>query len=244
MAKSGQKADAFAKEIKGWSNIELGDGSVSEIAGHIKTDFNGYIAKNMPNAKSYGQVGKPDYANVFDAMIRDANRAVFVINGQRFASGDKNALSGNQLAAQVIGAFKQAVPTEKAQKAISTIMHQGGFGAFISMGMKVPYSPTGSNASVVLNELPGGEKFVARDMMSGHFLLPLLDDSSMNATYKLDVAPDGNTAILTLIANTGLTTGNSKGDTFGNVEFTQKVTFDLRPDMPVVTDVQLGQQLL
>ena len=81
-------------------------------------------------------------------------------------------------------------------------------------------------------------------MVSGHFLLPLLDDSSMKATLKLDVAPDGNTATLTLIANTGLTTGNSKGDTFGNVELTQKVTFDLRPDVPVVTDVQLGQQLL
>ena len=244
VAKSGQKADAFAKEIKGWSNIDLGDGSVSEIAGKIKTDFNGYIAKNMPNANSYGQVGKPDYDNVFGAMITDANRNVFVINGQRFAPGDKNALSGDKLAAQVVSAFKQAVPTEKAQKAISTIMHQGGFNAFITMGMKVPYSPTGSNESVVLNQLPGGEKFVARDMVSGHFLLPLLDDSSMKATLKLDVAPDGNTATLTLIANTGLTTGNSKGDNFGNVELTQKITFDLRPDVPVVTDVQLGQQLL
>ena len=177
-------------------------------------------------------------------MITDANRNVFVINGQRFAPGDKNALSGDKLAAQVVSAFKQAVPTEKAQKAISTIMHQGGFNAFITMGMKVPYSPTGSNESVVLNQLPSGEKFVARDMVSGHFLLPLLDDSSMKATLKLDVAPDGNTATLTLIANTGLTTGNSKGDNFGNVELTQKITFDLRPDVPVVTDVQLGQQLL
>ena len=150
----------------------------------------------------------------------------------------------DQLAAQVISAFKQAVPTEKAQKAISTIMHQGGFGAFITMGMKVPYSPTGSNESVILNQLPGGEKFVARDMMSGHFMLPLLDDSSMKATLKLDVAPDGNTATLTLIANTGLTTGNSKGDNFGNVELTQQITFDLRPEVPVVTNVQLGQTLL
>ena len=243
VAKSGQKADAFAKEIKGWSDIKLGDGSVSEIAGKIKTDFNGYIAKNMPNAASFTHAGKPDYDNVFGAMITDANRNVFVINGQRFAPGDKNALSGDKLAAQVVSAFKQAVPTEKAQKAISTIMHQGGFNAFITMGMKVPYSPTGSNESVVLNQLPSGEKFVARDMMSGHFLLPLLDDSSMKATLKLDVAPDGNTATLTLIANTGLTTGNSKGDNFGNVELTQQITFDLRPEVPVVTDVQLGQEL-
>ena len=44
---------------------ELGDRSVSEIAGHIKTDFNGYIAKNMPNAASFTHAGKPDYANVF-----------------------------------------------------------------------------------------------------------------------------------------------------------------------------------
>ena len=244
VAATGTKIDAVAKEIKGWSNIELGDGSVSEIAGKIKTDFNGYIAKNMPNAKSYGKDGKPDFDNVFGTMITDANRGVFVINGQRFDPKAKGSLQGDQLAAQVISAFKQAVPTEKAQKAISTIMHQGGFGAFITMGMKVPYSPTGSNKSVILNQLPGGEKFVARDMMSGHFMLPLLDDSSMKATLKLDVAPDGNTATLTLIANTGLTTGNSKGDTFGNVELTQKVTFDLRPEVPVVTNVQLGQQLL
>ena len=64
------------------------------------------------------------------------------------------------------------------------------------------------------------------------------------AKLPLDVAPDGNTATVTLVATAGLTEGSSPGDTFGQVQLTRQMTVDLRPDVPVVTDVKLAQTLV
>lgn len=111
---------------------------------------------------------------------------------------------------------------------------------FMAIAMKAPADP----GKVAMHQLPGANLFASRDMMTGNFLLPLMDDSSMRATFTLDVAPDGNTATVTLVATAGLTEGSSPGDTFGQVQLTRQMTVDLRPDVPVVTDVKLAQNLV
>ena len=119
-------------------------------------------------------------------------------------------------------------------------MHQGPVQNFMAIAMKAPADP----GTVPMHQLPGGNLFASRDMMTGNFLLPLMDDSSMTVNYTLDVAPDGNTATVTLVATAGLTEGSAKGDNFGNVQLTRQMTVDLRPDVPVVTDVKLAQTLV
>ena len=240
VAKSGQKADAFAKEIREWSDFGLGDSRVSEVANAMKADSNGYIAEKMAKPSSFGKDNRPDTANIFSTMVDDAHRSVYVINGQRFDPRAKNAIGGEKLGAQVIAAFKQAVPSEKAQKALSCLMQQGTVQNFIFIAMKAPADP----GTVPMHQLPGGNLFASRDMMTGNFMIPLLDDSSMNTNYTLDVAPDGNTATVTLVVTPGLTEGSAKGDNFGNVQLTRQMTVDLRPEVPVVTDLKVSQQLL
>ena len=111
---------------------------------------------------------------------------------------------------------------------------------FMSLAMKVPPDP----GEVAMHERPGADLFAHRDMTTGLFALPLLDNSTMQTTYTLDVAPDGNTATVTVSASPGLTEGFSPGDVFGHVQFTRQMTVDLRPDIPVVTDVKLAQKLV
>ena len=111
---------------------------------------------------------------------------------------------------------------------------------FMSLAMKAPPDP----GEVAMHERPGADLFVSRDMTTGLFALPLLDNSTMQTTYTLDVAPDGNTATVTVTASPGLTEGFSPGDVFGHVQLTRQMTVDLRPDIPVVTDVKLAQKIV
>ena len=239
-AGSGQRAESFASEIRQWRDFDLGDLHVTDVADAVKADSNADIAKKMADPGSFGNVNRPDAANVYSVMIDDAHRNVYVINGRRFDSSDPNSPHGEDLSRQVIAAFKGAAPSEKAQKALSCLMHQGMMQNFMSLAMKAPPDP----GEVAMHERPGADLFVSRDMTTGLFALPLLDNSTMQTTYTLDVAPDGNTATVTVTASPGLAEGFSPGDVFGHVQFTRKMTVDLRPDVPVVTDVKLAQKLV
>ena len=239
-AGSGQKAESFASEIRQWRDFDLGDLHVTDVADAVKADSNADIAKKMADPGSFGNVNRPDAANVYSVMIDDAHRNVYVINGRRFDSSDPNSPHGEDLSRQVIAAFKGAAPSEKAQKALSCLMHQGMMQNFMSLAMKAPPDP----GEVAMHERPGADLFASRDMTTGHFALALLDNSTMQTTYTLDVAPDGNTATVTVTASPGLTEGFSPGDVFGHVQLTRQMTVDLRPDVPVVTDVKLAQKLV
>ena len=239
-ADSGQRADSFASEIRQWRDFDLGDLHVTDVADAVKADSNADIAKKMADPGSFGNARRPDAANVYSVMIDDAHRNIYVINGRRFDSSDPNSPHGEDLSRQVIAAFKGAAPSEKAQKALSCLMHQGMMQNFMSLAMKAPPDP----GQVAMHERPGADLFVSRDMTTGLFALPLLDNSTMQTTYTLDVAPDGNTATVTVTASPGLTEGFSPGDVFGHVQLTRQMTVDLRPDIPVVTDVKLAQKLV
>ena len=208
-----------------------------------------YINKYMVSgANTPGTSGSETLAKLRDYSERrvliwendDAHRNVYVINGRRFDSSDPNSPHGEDLSRQVIAAFKGAAPSEKAQKALSCLMHQGMMQNFMSLAMKAPPDP----GEVAMHERPGADLFAHRDMTTGLFALPLLDNSTMQTTYTLDVAPDGNTATVTVSASPGLTEGSSPGDVFGHVQLTRQMTVDLRPDVPVVTDVKLAQKLV
>ena len=57
----------------------------------------------------------------------------------------------------------------------------------------------------------------------------------------LAVREKDNYSTVTVTASPGLAEGFSPGDVFGHVQLTRQMTVDLRPDVPVVTDVKLAQ---
>ena len=81
-------------------------------------------------AKSYTKTELPLIAR---AMTRDVSRSSITINGQAFAKGAETDFPA------VYSAFKKALPGEKAQKAISSIMHQGGLGDLTATMLKAPH---------------------------------------------------------------------------------------------------------
>ena len=175
--------------------------------------------------------------NIFDGMTKDLPRSYFTINGQTFT---KDAETDHQA---IYAAFKKALPAEKAQKAVSSIMHQGGLGDLTVTMMKCP---TMAENPVELFNLPGGKLLFQRDMSAdrGVFFKPLFDGNQA-AHFDLQVSPDGNTAVVEMRIESDLLMGGleDEGDSFGGIRLAQKLTIDLRPDVPVVTDVKLSQSV-
>jgi len=82
---------------------------------------------------------------------------------------------------------------------------------------------------------------VNRNFMSGKFKLTLIEP---HMSFALDVSPDGNTAVVTLKLDLGLLQGDNKNNFFGKAVIHQRITVDLTPDMPVVTNVNFAQELI
>ena len=62
-------------------------------------------------------------------------------------------------------------------------------------------------------------------------------------SYDLEVTPDGRTAVLTMRMQSPIMMGNAENvdEGFGQIRIAQKLTIDLTPDVPVVTDVKISQ---
>lgn len=61
-------------------------------------------------------------------------------------------------------------------------------------------------------------------------------------SFGLDVAPDGRTAVVTITFDANLEVGDKRNDFFGNALVQERITVDLAPDVPVVTDIRLSQE--
>ncbi len=80
---------------------------------------------------------------------------------------------------------------------------------------------------------------------NGVFTKPQFDPNQ-ELYYDLEVTPDGNTAVVTMRMESRVMMGHREDvdEGFGRFQLSQKLTIDLRPDVPVVTDVKLSQFLL
>jgi hypothetical protein len=82
-------------------------------------------------------------------------------------------------------------------------------------------------------------------MMSGLYETLLFEPSW---TFDLKVADDGRSAVLTITLDTKLEAGDGKrgegiDSTFGKAQIQERLTLDLTPETPVVTDVAFAQRL-
>ena len=138
----------------------------------------------------------------------------------------------------MIDAFRAAVPDPKARKALSVLMNQSGPGDLVQAIMHVPAD--GEGGPVNLHELGGADKLINRNAMTGLHMIALHEPTM---SFGLDVAPDGRTAVVTITLDTNLEVGDKRNDFFGNALVQERITVDLTPDVPVVTDIRLSQEL-
>jgi hypothetical protein len=68
-------------------------------------------------------------------------------------------------------------------------------------------------------------------------------NASQDLSYDLEVTPDGRTAVLTMRMQSPIMMGHTANvdEGFGQIRIAQKLTIDLTPDVPVVTDVKISQ---
>ena len=236
---SRRKAAETANSLRTTRSFSFGEPRVKELEDAIKARHNEYVAAQLaknpfPVATLHGST------NIFDAMTSDVSRSHVVINGQTFAKDDATDYQA------VYSAFKKALPAEKAQKAVSSLMHQGGLGDLTLTMMKHPFLPDDGGDPVELFNLPGADLLFQRDMTDDNaiFSKPQFD-ANQAPDYDLEVSPDGNTAVLTMRMESPIMMGHAANEDegFGTIQFAQKLTIDLTPDVPVVTDVKISQYI-
>ena len=226
-----------AKDLRTCGDFDFGEGGVKPVEDFFKRSHNAYIADTMSKDNEFGNEEDPVKGNIFRGMMSDINRSYFTINGQAFEKGENADIPA------ILGAFKQAIPSAKAQKAVSSIMHQGATSDLIMLMMKCPSAGGNGIPPTELHKLPGAGLIIQRDMNKDLYVKQLTH-AQPNVSYKLDVSPDGNTAVLSIELKDDILTGSIDEEQFGGLVLTQKLTFDLRPEEPVVTDCKLSQQLI
>lgn len=126
-------------------------------------------------------------------------------------------------------------------------MNQNAWGALTATLMKFP---SGAANPADLFKLPGSKLFFQREMRSQIFVKPVYS-GNQDLQYDLQVSPDGNPAVVTMRMESDLMVGDRAApgedddakalDSFGTIQFSQKLTIDLRPDVPVITDFKISQ---
>ena len=222
----------MARSISKWREFGPGQSGMPELESAIKDIINDEIVEMFKPERRDEKFIKAD-ENIHVTLKADANRSDYVINGVKCEHKQDS----------VIGAFKQALPSPKAQKAVSSFLHQGSGMNVLYPASHIPFD-TRNIESVDGSKLPGADGLVNRDYTSGKFIA-MINSNDDEKTYALDVAPDGKTAKATITLSTGMNQGYGRDDklmsTFGKYTVTQHVTIDLTADTPTVTEVKLSQ---
>ena len=124
-------------------------------------------------------------------------------------------------------------------------MHQGGLGALTATMLKAPMEPEDGGDPVELFNLPGAKMLFQRDMGEDRVFERPHFNASQDLSYDLEVTPDGRTAVLTMRMQSPIMMGHAANEDegFGQMRIAQKLTIDLTPDVPVVTDVKVSQYI-
>ena len=170
-----------------------------------------------------------DKDGLFDNFTADADRSYHTINGKALDK-DKKAVEDG---------FKDAVKDIRHRKALSCFMSQMSQGTVINMSNRF-------DEYVDVMKLEGAESFISFDIDNGPFdVNPILVG---NSYYTLEVSGDGKSAKITSESKSLLTFGfpeslNGRNFPVGSVSWKQEYFFDLKGDMPVLTDARIIQEL-
>ena len=232
-----EKVAAFAPELRNWEDFDFGDPRLRPLERELARLLGKDIADSFAGRKRTRFAGGDE--SIFQTMLDDAGRQTYTINGTKYLHGTNvGGLTGPDQHRVVIDAFRTAVPDAKARKALSVLMNQSGPGDLVQAIMHAPVM--GPDGELNLHELGGADKLINRNAMTGLHMIALHEPTM---SFGLDVAPDGRTAVVTITLDTNLEVGDKRNDFFGNALVQERITVDLTPDVPVVTDIRLSQEL-
>ena len=242
-ANSALRIADIAPSIRAWRDFPLGENRHQELARTIARNHNNTIGECFRDeTKFHSENGKR--TPIFETFYQDTHRNTYVINGQVFKSG--TVTNVQQRLAQIVAALKKALPAEKAQKVISSLMNQSGPCDILLLRSRTPVQ--GPDGVVNLHDLPGASMLL-NHKMDGELFPVQIYDASMR--FDLDVSKDGRTATLLITLDAKLEGGvgqrqlaDPDATKFGKARIRERITIDLEPEIPVVTDVALGQELL
>ncbi len=172
---------------------------------------------------------------MYNAMVRDANRNVFTVNGTKI-----NPKNGQQ---ELVGQLKSHLPDAQDQRFISKLINQrmqGDWQMLIANGML----PDGRMAEQVpgtagIPVKPGGNMMFQSDL------------KGVSNTYEVTVAPDGKTATVTSTSTSALHFLDGQKisgamTSYGAVWYTFNFTLTLsgHQDGQGVTSFSVGQQFM
>lgn len=133
-----------------------------------------------------------------------------------------------------------------AQKAVSSLMHQGLAMHTMRLRIKMGLVPTERRPNPLASYAqPGAEKFVNRTGNPELFPVPTILENP-TSRYELHLSDDGNTATVRLVWSGGINVGvelKPDLDTIGSVDVIEEITLDLTNDNPRITNVRLGQKI-
>jgi hypothetical protein len=229
---------SMANSIRQWRDIEPGDPSVAEVEAVVKDeaidDLAGFLG---PGNAAQFMAPNP---TLFHAFHVDLGRATVVI-------GDRIHEVGRTNTANAVADFKNALDGKpNAQKAVSSLMHQGLAMHTMRLQIKTGVVPTARRPNPLASyDRPGAEKFVNRIGNNALFRVPTIVYNPASR-YELHLSDDGNTAKVRLVWSGGISVGvepKPDPDTFGRVDVIEEITLDLTGDNPRITDVRLGQKI-
>ncbi len=222
----------MADSIRNWREFDFGEHNMEEYNAALKTQANVILAENMNDARKYSA----DEPNIYSTMKTDSNRAVFIVNGKEI----KSVNDGKGVA--LIAALKQALPSEKAHKAVSCLMNQDTLRlvGFPQNGIAYPAGP-GQAEDVDVSKLRGADKLVNRNMNTGFYSQMI--GGSNDGIYDVQVSEDGKTATVTTTYPNTMAMGAGADDAkpFGNFTVQTRMTVDLEAEVPTIIKAEVSQ---
>ena len=226
-------AEDMARSIREWRDVTAGDGQFAAFENTVRDYANDDLAVARGRPEKFDQ----NDPHIYSQIRTDANRGNYVVNGQavpNMGSADK----GNTL----IAAIRRALPDGKAYKVATILMHQESLWRVKFPQMRGGFEfRTGDKKKVDFADMPGAEKIVNSNYMGGLYEVSI--DNNTGIEYRLDAAPDGKTAKITISYDGKMLTGygvNSQTE-FGSYHIVEELTIDLEKDEPDVIDVKLSQ---
>ena len=229
---------SMANSIRQWRDIEPGDPSVAEVEAVVKDEAIDDLADFL--GPGYAAQFKEPNPTLFNTFQVDLGRATVVI-------GDRIHEMNRTNNANAIADFKNALAGKpNAQKAVSSLMHQGLAMHTTRLRIKMGLVPTARRPNPLASYAqPGAEKFVNRTGNPALFPVPQIVENP-TSRYELHVSDDGNTATVRHVWSGGINVGvelKPDLDTFGSVDVIEEITLDLADDNPRITNVRLGQKI-
>ena len=234
-------ASNMADYLKTARNFRPGDVRMASFDATMTKYWQDQLKDNLAPTET----GKYDGEGVAIALQKDAERALFTIDGEVFR--------GVAAGARMISVFKNKITNPAHRKAISSFMNQNvgiTYNLFASRSERL-YS-TSNFPALDMRKKKGFELFLSTDGGSRFFEGSGIMGPSRKPTYILEVDENATKAKLTVRNEGNIVFNIAKSSSYstdwancqmGNYVYEMEFEFDLTQDEPKITSSHIGQTI-